>query len=243
MLYTRFVFTKVGKKAIKRLQDKIDEKLVIPDSPDEYVTFDFEGDFEDEELYKICCNITSFIISEVINFTIKTSLLRTLGDFNNDEFRYVCNTIENKEFLKEIPGRMYVYVKMNQSVNPIGFYRFMCRDIDNKVCKSVSDEANCILEMNEKADMIETLKYFSDMSPECVNRVVITANCGRIEIKECIPPREDMYAEYSTAEADVLAELVTLNPRCIEIHGKDEFEKNEISSLIEAVFENRIEYR
>lgn len=242
MLYTSFVFTKVGKKALKRLQDKLDLKVSTTDFiGDDY--FEFGGEFTDEEIYNLCCAVTECVVSEVICSTVKTALFKTIGEFNSDEFMYISDIINNAEFVKEIPGRMYVYLKMNHSVNPIGFYMFMCRDIDAGVCQRTVDEANRILEINERTDMIQTLKYFSDMSPESVNRVVIFADSGRIEIKECIPPRENIFTEYSSSETDVLAELVSLNPESIEIHGKEEFFKNEISSLIEAVFENRIEYR
>ena len=243
MLYTSFVFTKVGQKAMKSLQDKLGTKANIPDSVNCEESFDISGDFEDEEIYEMCCIVTDCVIIDAINSSVKKTLAKTIEDFNNDEFQYISNVVYGKDFIKEIPGRMYVYIKMNKSVNPMGFYMFMCRDIDDAVCRFTEDEANNILEINEKTDMIETLKYFSDMSPENVKKVVIFAECGTIKIKECIPPRKDIFAEFSSTETDVLAELVSLNPGCIEIHGREDFLKNEISSLIEAVFENRIEYR
>ena len=49
--------------------------------------------------------------------------------------------------------------------------------------------------------------------------------------------------EYGYCDADVLAELVTMNPQKIEIKGKEEFLKTEIAGVITAVFEDRIYYK
>lgn len=243
MLYIRFVFTNAGKKAIKRLKDNKRLKDLGYELSFCHDRFEIHGDMNDEELYEMCCVVCDLAVREVICSSVRKALIKDLGDFNSDELEHVCNIVLSKDFVEEIPGRMYVYLKLNGCINPQGFYTFMCRDIDSEVNRCVRCEANKIMELTEQADMIETLKYFSDISPECVSKVVLFADSAGLKIKECIPPRDEALCEYSATETDVLAELVTLNPVCIEIHGKEDFLKNEISTVIEAVFENRIEYR
>ena len=81
------------------------------------------------------------------------------------------------------------------------------------------------------------------MSEESVSKVSVYASAGVLEIKECFPDKYNCNQEFADADSDVLAELITLNPKSIEIYGKDEFLKNDMSAVIKAVFEDRIEYR
>ena len=196
----------------------------------------------DEELYDICVSVSESVYHNAITNELKAFLHESYGCFAGDEYKYICNRVMKRAFINELPGRIFVYLKVNKKVNPLGFYKFMCRDVSQAAHLAAMEEADRIIDLNERNEMIETLKYFTKMSIESVSKITLFAQPGKIEIKACVP-NVSFEAEYARDDVDVLAELVTLNPEIIEIYGREDFIKNEISTVIEAVFEDRIQYR
>ncbi len=206
-----------------------------------YLEIDKSAD--DGRLYKVCSDISEIIYKTLIKNDIKTFLFRTYDCFTADEYGRILKLVWERPFSAELPGRLYVYLKVNNKVNPVGFYRFMCRDLSVAAKDAAIEEADRIIDMNERNEMIETLRCFAGMSAHSVNKVVLCATCDKIDIKECIPAIDVGNAEFSRENTDVLAELVSLNPKIIEVHGREDFRKNDISTVIEAVFEDRIQYK
>ncbi len=204
-------------------------------------SLELETEADDEELYSICCELTQYISENYINAQIISFLHSGYNCFNTDEYRIICTKITQREFISELSGRIYVYLKVNGTINPHGFYHFMCRDISAQVLTEAEEEAENIIAMNDNNDFIELLKYFLGVSPDCADRVELSCDREGIRITSCQSARND--TEYALEDADVLAELVTLNPKSIQITGKDDFVKNDLYAVITAVFKDRIEYK
>ncbi len=243
MLCTKIIFTNVSTEQLTGLAvyTKANHRKAKLCGNEEYAVLDINDD--DESLYLICAYVSEHILGSIIKKSLSRMLSAYYNCFNTDELEHICINVLNRDFIKELPGRMYVYLKVNRCINPDGFYTFMCTDIRKASFEYAREEADKMLELNDRLDMIETLKYFSDMSMESAEKVILHAGPEGIKITECIPFEEKTSAEFGAEETDVLAELVTLNPMKIEIYGKENFLKSEISSVIEAVFENRIEYK
>lgn len=243
MLCTKIIFTNVEDELFFELADYIKSNTDDFDINAEDGIFLMEFNCTDKVLYEFCCIMFDKIFKPLARDSIRRSISQLYGCFNPDEIEMICQNTLKRDYTNEVPGRMYVYLKLNEEINPIGFYTFMCTDIKKYLLSVLQEEAERILELNDKLDMIETLKCFSEMSLENTQKVVLKATGYGLEIIECVPENLNFSSEYSLEESDVLAELVTLNPKIIEIYGKDEFAKNEMSSVIEAVFEDRIYYK
>ncbi len=204
-------------------------------------SLEMETDADDGELYSICCELTQYISENYIKAQIMSFLHSGYNCFNADEYRVICTKVTQREFISELSGRMYVYLKVNGRINPHGFYRFMCRDISARVLTEAEEEAENIIAMNDNNDFIELLKYFSSVSPDSTDSVELSCDREGIRITSCQNARND--TEYALEDADILAELVTLNPKSIQITGKDDFLKNDLYAVITAVFKDRIEYK
>lgn len=243
MLCTKIIFTNDKREAAEKLSafmHRADIRHKMNEYPD---TCELEADADDEKLYELCCEISQHISDNHIKKSIERFLDKCYACFNSDECKIICYNVLRRDCISEIPGRLYIYLKVNKSVNPFAFYRFMCTDISREVLESAGEEADRILSMNENSDFIELLKCFSHISPESVETVELSAHGPEIRIISCTPELADYNAEYGADEADVLSELVTLNPSHIVISGKEDFLKNDISAVITSVFEGRIEYR
>ena len=199
---------------------------------------------DDERLYELCCELTGGVKkTEIRNYILKL-LLREYGCFNADERKVICASVLRCDFLDELSGRMYIYLKVNKSINPIAFYRFMCRDMEENIKELVYDEADKMLSVNDNGDFIEILRYFSRISPDSADTVELTADSSGVRISACFPKQsEAIMEEYGEEDADVLSELVTLNPKHISVYGREEFLNSDLAGVITAVFEERIEYK
>lgn len=202
-----------------------------------------ETETDDEGLYDICCELSQYISQHTIREAIANFLYSNYkGCFNSDEINLIYANVSKRDFLSELPGRIYVYIRMQNTINPFAFYVFMCRDINSKVLDTACDEADKLFAVNENAEFIELLKSFAVVSMESFDRVELTADSTGIRISSCMPEEAGVCTEYAVDEEDVLAELVTMNPKRIDIMGKEDFLNSEISTVITAVFEDRIHY-
>ena len=241
MLCKRIVFTEDACGGADRILDFARQNGIHHSITKSHDTMEMDTDADDEELYSICCELTRYVTENFIKTQIMSFLHRNYNCFNLDEYRVICTRVTQKDFISELSGRMYVYLKVNGRINPYGFYRFMCRDILQQVLIETEEEAENIIALNDNNDFIELLKYFSSVSPDSAERVELSCDRGGIRITSCRSTHSD--TEYAMEEADVLAELVTLNPKSIQITGKDDFLKNELYEVITAVFKDRIEYK
>ena len=198
----------------------------------------------DESLYEFCCELNNKIKkTEIRNYILKL-LLREYGCFNSDERKVICASVLRSDFLDELSGRMYIYLKVNKSINPTAFYRFMCRDMKENIKELVYEEADKMLSINDSTEFIEILKYFSKISPDSADTVELTADSSGVRISACYPEQTEIaMEEYGEEDADVLSELVTLNPKHISVYGREEFLNSDLAGVITAVFEERIEYK
>ncbi len=243
MLCTKIIFTNDNMTCAQRFSDflhgdKIKHKVYSDEDSSEV-----EADSDDEGLYDICCEITNYVKEKSIKASVSRFLYRHYACFNSDESKIICSNVFKRDFISELPGRMYIYLKIRGSINPFAFYDFMCKDIDKKAKDAAVEEADRILAMNDNSDFIDLLKNFASFSMESFDKVELTADSTGLRITSCCPDEADVCTEYAADEEDILAELVTMNPKQIEILGKEEFLKNEISAVIIAVFEDRIQYK
>lgn len=241
MLCKRIVFTEDVRGGADRILDFAKQSGIHHSVLKSDDALEMETDADDGELYSICCELSKYVSENYIKTQIMSFLHRSYNCFNSDEYRVICTKVTEKEFISELSGRMYVYLKVNGMINPHGFYLFMCRDISERVLTEAETEAENIIAMNDNNDFVELLKYFSSVSPDSADSVELSCDRGGIRITSC--PGAHYDTEYAMEEADVLAELVTLNPKSIQITGKDDFLKNDLYAVITAVFKDRIEYK
>lgn len=243
MLCTKIIFTNEGMSDIGNLSNFMKRSGIKHKTYDDKERTEVEADVDDEGLYELCCELSRYILDKCIKKAILKFLDIEYACFNSDECKIICCNVFRRDFVSELPGRIYIYLKINRSVNPYGFYHFMCRDISNEALRLASEEADRILAMNNNSDFIELLKCFSAVSMDSAESVELTCDNTGIHITSCSPHFGDCLTEYASDEADVLAELVTLNPKRIDVLGKDNFLRNDISAVITAVFEDRIQYK
>jgi len=243
MLCTRIIFTDDIRSGVKLLSGFMRYLGIEHKTYDDEKCANIEAEADDEGLYAICCEISRYILDVCVKRSILKYLYRSYGCFNSDECKIICCNVFKRDFVSELPGRIYIYLKVNRSVNPFAFYHFMCRDIYKNAIDASSEEADRILAMNDNSDFVELLKCFSRVSMDSADFVELRCDSSGIHITSCQPDTMDDITEYASDEADVLAELVTLNPKRIDVLGKEDFLKNDISAVITAVFEDRIQYK
>jgi len=242
ILCTKIIFTNDTRSAAKELSGFMMQNGIKHRLADDDETTELTADTDDEGLYALCCHMGVMVFDICVKRAIRFFLDKRYACFNTDECNIICCNVLRREFVSELPGRMYIYLKVNQTINPVAFFRFMCRDISQDAMLAAEEEAEKLIGMNENSDFIELLKCFSSISDDSLDRVVLTADSRGVRITDFSPQKENMLTEYGCDESDILAELVTMNPKLIQIHGKEHFLNNEISSVITAVFEERIEY-
>ena len=244
MLCTKIVFTSDTKKYehdISSFLTARNFKYKIHRHED---STEVDTETDDEGLYDICCELSRYVEELSVRETVEVFLhCNYRGCFNSDETKLIYSNVCKKTFLKELPGRLYVYIRTQNTVNPFAFYTFMCKDIHSKVIDTAGNEADKLFTVNENTEFIELLKNFEVVSMESYDKVELVADNTGIRIASCFPEERDICTEYALDEEDILAELVTMNPKHIDIKGKEDFLNSEISTVITAVFEDRIHYK
>ncbi len=240
---TKIIFTDDTRSAARELSgfmtaNGMKHKLIEDDE-----TAELTSDTDDEALYSLCCHLGAVIFDICVKRTIRVFLDKRYACFNTDECNIICCNVLRRDFVSELPGRMYIYLKVNRKINPIAFFQFMCRDIASDAMLAAEEEAEKLISVNDNGEFIELLKCFSAISDDSLDRVVLTADSKGVRITDYYPQSNNTLVEYGCDESDILAELVTMNPKAIQIHGKEHFLNNEISSVITAVFKERIEYK
>lgn len=243
MLCSKIIFTREDIECSDRVSEFIKNKGLVCANRNQSDISEIEVEADDEELYGICRELTRYVRDKMIKSHVNKILAKEYACFNSDEKGIILANVFNSDFLGEIPGRMFVYLKINKRINPFAFYRFMCTDITNLIENATCAEADRILAVNDDADFVDLLKYFSQISAESSELIELTATEGEVRITDYGPGYGLNSTEYGYCDADVLAELVTMNPRKIEIKGKEEFLKTEIAGVITAVFQDRIYYK
>lgn len=241
MLCKRFVFTDDMMHCLSDIKEyarvnNIKSKIHVHESG-----FELETQEDDEKLYEICSFVSECVSERIVSKDISSFVNYNYDCFNSDECKIICRNALDRDIIDELPGRIYVFVKVNKEVNLWGFYRFMCKDMQDKCICVIEEEADKIIAVNDNSNFIELLKNFSGVSMEYTDSVELSCDISGIRIISSNPSVKD--AEFSTDDTDVLAELVSLNPRKIKVLGREEFLKNDLSAVITAVFNDRIEYR
>lgn len=243
MLCGKIIITNENRENVYLLSDLI-KKQNIPfcaDDLHETTVINISGG--DDNLYALCRAAAEYITEVEIKRDIFRILEKHYSCFNGDEKEIICLAVLKCPFLNELPGRIYIYIKFNGSVNPNGFYRFLCTDIKKAVFEAVSEEADKLISLNDTEDFIQLLKYFASMSPMSTEKADIVAAADGIHLLSC--PEADYMCEIASLEApseDILSELVTLNPKKIVVHGRKFYEASELSAVINGVFGGRVTY-
>lgn len=242
MLCTKIIFTNEANENAHCISDFM-HKAGIDHRLNKSVDWvEVETDDDDEEIYSVCCELSRLIQEKSIKPTLIKFLQKDYACFNSDEIKIIICNVFQRDLFAELSGRIYVYLKAFGSINPFSFYLFMCKDIAKNATFATGEEADKILSMNENRDFIDLLKCFADIAHDSPDSVEITADRSGIRITACNPKNQNSNLEFGD-EADLLAELVTMNPKQIEVLGKEEFLKNDLSAVIAAVFEDRILYK
>ena len=198
----------------------------------------------DEALYDVCCDLAEFLVRTEVKRSVYRNVEQRYDVFNADEKERILSSVARCDELGELPGRMYIYLKSGSSINPQGFYRFMCKDIDSAAVEASSDEAERLISLNDTEDFIQLLKYFASLSPLITERVDIVAKKYSIKVINS-DTDGDYTAEFASLDPlpeDILSELVTLNPKKIVVHGREYYDSSEFSVIIDGVFGERVTY-
>lgn len=245
MLCTKIIITNDKRDNAQKLLDFIKNSNVFFEHSSIDGSCIVNVNADDEKLYEICCKISEYIMYTAVKADIKKTLDAEYSCFNNDEKELICSSVFMIDELSELTGRIYIYLKYNKAVNPLGFYRFMCRDIAEAVSEAVLIEADKIIGLNDTEDFIRLLRYFSSMSPFCAEKAELIADSAGIRILEVKNREENYGSEFASMELagdDVLSELVNLNPSSIVIHGKKFFDSDDMAEVINGVFGERITF-
>ena len=243
MLCGKTIITNENRDKIRGILNFENSKLLLEQYsfPMNLIT---DKNLKDEILYEVCCDFAEFVSKVYVAKDIYRYIEKNYSCFNADEKKIICSHALNCEKIGELPGRIYIFLKTENSINLFGFYKFMCTDIVSAVNDAVSQEAERLVSLNDTQDFIELLKYFAAMSPVSTERVDIVAKKCNIKIVNSAD--ENTYnAEFASLDPmpeDILSELVALNPKKIVVHGKEFYEKSEFSLIINNVFKDRIFY-
>ena len=244
MLCKRIVFTNDSGKIADEFINYIEKSDIHHKTHNEEDYREVVLKTDDERLYQVCLELSEKIKGIIVRQFIFNYLNRHYDCFNSDEKKVIALSVLKYEFFSELAGRTYIFLKVNKVINPVSFYNFMCRDIRTNTEKALCEEAEKILSVNDGTDFIEILKYFSKISPEEADTVELTADSTGVRISACFPGESiSNLEEYGEEESDVLSDLVTLNPKHIEVYGREDFLKCDLAGVITAVFEERIEYK
>ena len=239
MLCGKIIITNENREEIQRLLDTNKNNFI-----DFQLNFYVNKNLDEEVLYDVCCNLAEYIAKVYITNDIYCHIENNYTCFNSDEKKIIRSFALSCEEIGELPGRIYIFLKAENSINLFGFYKFMCKDIKASVYDASTEEAERLVSLNDAEDFIELLKYFASMSPLCTQRVDIIAKKHSMKIVNS--SSDNSYnAEFATLDPmpeDILSELVTLNPEKIVVHGKEFYEKSEFSVIINGVFKGRVSY-
>ena len=243
MLCGKTIITNENRDKIRRVLSLENSKLLLEQSKSS-INLITDENVTEEILYEVCCDLAEFISKAYVAKDIYRYIEKNYSCFNADEKKIICSHALNCEQIGELPGRIYIFLKSENSINLFGFYKLMCTDIVSAVNDAVTEEAERLVSLNDTEDFIELLKYFAAMSPVSSERVDIVAK--KCSIKIVNSADENTYnAEFASLDPmpeDILSELVALNPKKIVVHGKEFYEKSEFSLIINSVFKDRIFY-
>lgn len=245
ILCSRIVITNENRAEIENFIDDIKKLNVFFEVTGSGNAHILDISADDGKLYEVCCVVSSFIMATEVKKTARCILNAEYPNFNRDEKILIVRAVMGNDEFSELPGRLYIYLKHGGTVNPNGFFRFMCRDLDNRIYDMVCEEADKMMSVSDMADFISLLRYFASMSPVCCERADIIA--GKHSIRLLIPPDGSRsfateFADMDFIGEDALSELVTLNPKRIVVHGRQYYEGSETASIVDAVFEGRITF-
>jgi len=242
MLFGKIIITNENREEANEFLNSVEKRNAFfgRKEKDGFIILSFNAD--DETLYDICCDIADYIIKSQIRRDVFRYIEKEYTCFNGQEKEIIFSeTLECRE-VKELAGRIYIFLKTENAINPISFYKFMCTDIGEAALSTADEEAEKLISLNDDRDFMDFLKYFASMSSVSVDEIDIIAekNCLRIATAHADEKYNTEFGSLDVMAEDILSELVTLNPKKIIVHGKENYQKNEFSVIINSVFENRV---
>lgn len=242
MLCGKIIITNDNREDTQRFLKSVKKRNVFFGSKEKDGVLILNFNADDENVYEISCDIADYIANTNITRDVFRYIEKQYSCFNRQEKEIICMAALNCREAGELAGRIYVFLKTEKSLNPDGFYKFMCTDIADAVLCSADEEAERLISLNEDHDFIEFLKCFASMSSANTEKVDLVAEKNSLKIVNVVSG-DDLNAEFGILDAmpeDILSELVALNPQMIVVHGKENYEKSEYSVIINEVFENRV---
>lgn len=244
MLCGKIIITNENREDIQIFLDSIKKRKAFFGLSESDGAFVIKLNADDEALYEVSCDLAEYIAKTQITRDIRRHIEKQYTCFNGDEKERILSACLNSGEIGELPGRIYIFLKSENSINPDGFYKFMCTDISESVSAATDGEAERLISLNDTEDFIQLLKYFAALSPLVTERVDIIAKKYSIRVINS-DPTGNYNAEFASLDPmpeDILSELVALNPQKIVVHGREFYDKSEFSVIINGVFGDRVVY-
>ena len=199
---------------------------------------------ENDDLYELCLALADFVCSSAVKNDIEIYLAKNYTCFNSEETEMIVSEVMTCAELKEMAGRMFLFLRFQDSIEPNAFYRFRCGDIKEAVLRRTDEEAENVIAMDSREEFIRLMRYFASMSTVACESVDLVAADDGIRLINPVISNGGFMEELGMLDSDAddaFTDLVALNPQRITIHGREYYEKQKrVSYIINSVFGERI---
>ncbi|MCH5186587.1 MAG: putative sporulation protein YtxC [Oscillospiraceae bacterium] len=147
---------------------------------------------------------------------------------------------------------LIAYIEREDFLNIEGFILFRLQMYKKELEYSVEKSLDGIIAENEYNEFIELLKFFVDMQESSIplihiiysekKYILLDKNYNEIT-DECIDDfKNEMRYGIINYDDLLLSTLISLSPKSIIIHNKDNLPNKQLLSTLEKVFDNKIKY-
>ncbi len=172
--------------------------------------------------------------------------------FSEEEKRDIIDRVFDKQERKKISALLYDYFMKNDRLYPDGFSAFRMKEFYECAEDSISMIVDEMLLNKEYLEFINMLKSFvsiHDSECDIINvykpkheRYIMTDERGRFVVGDVGNVSFEIAQEEISVYDMLLSDLISISPKSVIIHNRDNFESQEILKTIEMVFEGKISY-
>jgi len=190
----------------------------------------------------------------------KSIIYNMLGELNYGNFNSICfSTIYNRLLDNPINKRLDIlygilkeYVSEEKILNMNGFVIFRLAEYKDELKSLLKKTVDSMVAENDYNEFIELLRFFVEIQESEIECIHVIYSCGRYilfdenynEITEEYISGIKNEIKYGTINYDdlLLSTLISLAPKKIYIHGKDNIINKQLLKTIRCVFDERVEY-
>lgn len=211
------------------------------------------------------CNVLALLVTEIITRHYIKDLIYKKVFLKFDDLRkeekieigkIAFNIINKDDFFSNEKNLIYNevnnYIKLNDKITIDGFVNFRLNFLDSSIVTVIENSKEKYYEKKEFEEFIKILRYFVDIQEpkmDLVN-IVIGESDYKLYDKDNQFIENDFFNEVinelsndGISKEDLLiSSIITIAPKCIVIHGNEKDNDNEVISIIESVFPDKVIY-